>query len=177
MKVAEEDSYVGERMLLENCCLATDGPGLHRLELVHDEKAARHLPLRLLSLPYFLAVGYGCVADVFVKQTAEGSQTLKAHFETDVSDAQFVVDQQLLRLLDAAFDQILVRRLVEGLAKEPQEVITREASLFGDLFETERMVITMVDEVACPAETPERLEGGHGSFDFLGPYGFGGEGF
>src|ERR1043165_9667357 len=160
MKVAEEDSYVGERMLLENCCLATDGPGLHRLELVHDEKAARHLPLRLLSLPYFLAVGYGCVADVLVKQTAEGSQTLKTHFETDVSDAQFVADQQLLRLLDATFDQILTWRLVEGLTKEPQGVITREASLFGNLLEAERMVITVVDEIAWPPATLERAAGG-----------------
>src|SRR5689334_24720428 len=117
------------------------------------------------------------MADVFMKQTTERSETLKTNFKTHVRNAQLVAALQLFRLLDAAFDQVLVRRLVEGLAKESQEVITREAGFFGNLFETERMVVTVVDEVACPTETLQRLEVGHVSFDSLHHYGFGGSGF
>ena len=94
------------------------------LEVVHHEETARHLPFGLFSLPNFLAVGYGRVADVLVKETAERSKTLKSHFETDVRHAQLIATEQLFRFLDATLDQILVRSLIERLPEQTQEVIT-----------------------------------------------------
>jgi hypothetical protein len=42
---------------------------------------------------------------------------------------------------------------MECLPKQPQEVITREAGLFGNLVKTQRMIVTVVDEVTRPTET------------------------
>jgi hypothetical protein len=87
-----------------------------------------------------------------VKESAKGSQTLKADFKTDIGNSQVIGEQQFFCLFDAAFDQILVWRLVEGLAKQSQEMITRETRLARNLIETERMIETMVDIFARPTQ-------------------------
>ena len=106
-------------MLLENC----DSGGF---EFVHQEEAAGYLAFGLFSLPDFFAVGDWRVADVFVKQAAERSETLKSHFKTNVRHPQLISPEQLFRLLNPAFDQILVRSFVERLSKQPQEVVTQK---------------------------------------------------
>ena len=94
-------------------------------EFVHDEEAAGHLSLRVRSL----AVGDGSLAYVAMKESAERAETLKPHFKANIRDAQLVSAKQLLRFLNSAFNQILVRSFIEGLPKQPQEVVTREAGL------------------------------------------------
>ena len=84
---------------------------------------------------------------------------MKSHFKADISDAQFISPEQLYRLLDAAFYQILVRSFIECLTKEAQKVIPGKAGLLGNLVETQRMVETVVDELARATETPKRIEG------------------
>jgi hypothetical protein len=64
-----------------------------------------------------------------------------------------MIAEQLFRFFDPALDQILVRGFMECLPKQPQEVITREAGLFGNLVKTQRMIVTVVDEVTRPTET------------------------
>jgi hypothetical protein len=110
---------------------------------VHHEETAGDLSLGLRPL----SIGHGCVPDLFVKESAERSETLKADFEADVSHAEFVIAKQLFRFLDAAFDQVLVWRFVECLAKETKKMVARKARLLGNLFETEWMVITVIDKV------------------------------
>ena len=92
--------------------------GLAGFEFVHHEETAGHQSLCLFSLLHFFAVDYGCVANVFVKERAERSETLKSDFEADVSYAKLIAAEEFLGFLDTAFDQILVRRLVESLSKE-----------------------------------------------------------
>lgn len=116
---------------------------------MHDEEAAGHVAFGLLPL----AVGDGGMADVLVEETTERSQTLKPDFKTNVRDAQFVGVQQFFRLLHAAFDQVLMRSFIERLAEESEEVITREASLLGDLVETEWVIVTVVDKLTRTSET------------------------
>ena len=152
-------------------------------EFVHYEETARDLAFRLFSLADLFAVDYGCVAHILVEETAERSKTLKADFKTNIRHAQLFAAQQLFRLLNPPFDQILMRRFVKGLPEESQKVITREAGLFGDLVQTKRMVVTMVDEITRSPETLQRLEVGDISVDSLDHYaggyigGFGGNGF
>ena len=132
--------------------------GLDGFEVAHDEKAAWNLPFCLFALFDLFAVGDGCVADVLVKETAERSEALKPDFETDVRDAQFISSEQFFRFLDAAFDQILVRSFVECLAKQTQKVITGKAGFLGNLIETQRVIVAVVDELTRPPETLQRLE-------------------
>jgi len=49
-------------------------------------------------------------------------------------------------------NQILVRRRIERIAKQTQEVITRQASLSGDFYKVERQLIRLVDEHASPTQ-------------------------
>ena len=108
---------------------------LRVLQLVHYEETARHLASRYLSLAGLLAISDRRAANLLMEETAERSQALKSDFEADVSDAEVGTPQELFCLFDTTFDQILVRRLVEGLPEESQEVITREARLTGNLIE------------------------------------------
>ena len=86
---------------------------------MHDEEAAGDLALRLGAF----AVGYGCVTDLATKQRAEGTQTLKPNFKTNIRHAQLITPEQLFRFLDATLDQILVRSFIERLPEQAQEVI------------------------------------------------------
>jgi hypothetical protein len=88
-----------------------------------------------------------------MKETTERAQTLKANFKTHVGDAEVIGNQKLLGFLDAALDQILVRRFIEGLSKKPQKMITRKTGLAGHLIQTNWMVVAMVNERSRPAET------------------------
>jgi len=51
-----------------------------------------------------------------------------------------------------------MRSLIENLAKESEKVITRKARLLGNLIETERVVITVVDKLTRPTETLQSFE-------------------
>lgn len=88
---------------------------------MHDEEASRNLSLGVCSL----AVGHGRLAYVAMKERAERAETLKPDLEAHVSHAKFVAAEQFLRFFDATFDQVLMRCLVEGFPKQPQEVIPR----------------------------------------------------
>ena len=87
---------------------------------MHDEEASRDLTLGVRSL----AVGHRCLTDIAMKQRAERAEALKPDFEAHVSHAKFVAAEQFFRFFDPAFDQVLMRCLVEGFPKQPQEVIT-----------------------------------------------------
>src|SRR5258705_12645060 len=121
----------------------TDGSGG---DFVHHEKAARDFSLGLFLLASSFPIGNRCMADAFMKETAERPETLKTNLETDVSDSQVVRDEKFLSPLDAPLDQILMWGLVEGLPEESEEMIASETGRFGNLFETQRMVVTEVDK-------------------------------
>jgi hypothetical protein len=115
---------------------------------VHDEEASGYSTLCLLTLAYFFAVGYGSMADVLVKEAAEGSQTLKTDFEADIRHPNVVRPKQLLCFFDSSLNQVLVRCLVERLSKQSEKVITRKARFTRNLVKTQRMVVTMIDKLA-----------------------------
>ena len=71
------------------------------------------------------------MSDARVKETAEGTEALKADLKTDVCHAKLVRAQQFLGLFNATLDQILVWSLVEGVPEQSENVITRDG--FGVL--------------------------------------------
>ena len=123
---------------------------------MHDEEAAGYLALGLSSL----SVSHWGITNVAMKECAEGTQTLEPDFKAHVSHAQFVVAEQFFRLLDATVDEVLMRGLVESLAKKPQKVITRKAGLLRNLIEAERVIVAMVDKTARTIEPLKRFEVG-----------------
>ena len=86
---------------------------------MHDEEAAGNLSLGLLPF----TVGHGWVADILVKESAERAEALKSNFEADVGDAQLIAAEQLFSFFEAAFDEVLMRRLVECLPEETKEMV------------------------------------------------------
>ena len=86
---------------------------------MHDEEAAGDLALGLAPF----SVGYRWMPDVFVKESAERSEALKADFETDIRYPEFVATQQFLCFLDPAFDQVLVRSLIKCLTEETEKMV------------------------------------------------------
>ena len=131
---------------------------LNGLEFVHHEETAGHLSLCLFPLLHFFTVDDRSMADVFVKESAERSETLKSDFEADVGHAKFVAAEEFLSFLNATFDQVLVRRLVESLSKKTQKVIARETRFLGNLVETQRVVVAVIDKIARTAEPLQRLQ-------------------
>lgn len=115
---------------------------------MHDEEAAGDLALGLCSF----AICRRGVTDAAMKECTERPETLKADFETNVSDAQVVFTEQFLCFLDPTMNEILMRSLVEGLPEQSQKVVTRKAGLFGNLIETQRMVVTVIDKITCPTK-------------------------
>ena len=142
---------------------------------MHDEEAAGDLALGLCSL----AIGRRSVADTTMKERAERTETLKPDFETDIRYAQVVFTEQFLRFLNATMDEVLMRSLVESLPEQSQEVVTREAGLFGNLIETQRMVVTVIDKITCSTKPLKcfeiRQSAGINSLNHS-CYGFGGNG-
>ena len=86
---------------------------------MHDEETARDPALGLRSF----TIRHRWMPDAFVKESAERSKTLKADFETDIGHAEFVASEQFFRFLNAAFDQVLVRRLIECLPEETEKMV------------------------------------------------------
>ena len=89
------------------------------------------------------------MTDAAMKEGAERAEALEANFETDIRYAQVVFTEKLLRFLNATMDEVLMRSLVESLTKQSQKVVTRKAGLFGNLIETQRMVVTVIDKITC----------------------------
>ena len=98
------------------------------------------------------------MADAFMKETAERPETLKTNLETDVSDSQVVRYEEFLSPLDAPLDQVLMWGLIECLPEESEEMIARKTGLFGNLLETQRMVVTVVDKLACSPQPFKRFQ-------------------
>ena len=143
---------------------------------MHDEEAAGDLALGLCS---FAKCRWG-VTDATMKERAERPEALKADFETNVSDAQVVFTEQFLRFLDATMNEVLMRSLVEGLPEQSQKVVTRKAGLFGNLIETQRMVVAVVDKITRttkPLKCFEIRQGAGVNSSHHNCYGFGGSGF
>ena len=86
---------------------------------MHDKEAPWNLSLGLSPL----AIRHRRMTDAFVKKSAERSETLKAYFETDIGHAEFVTAEQFFRFLNASFDEVLVRRLIECLPEETEKMI------------------------------------------------------
>ena len=121
---------------------------------MHDEEASGDLALGLCSL----AIGRRSVTDTTMKERAERTQTLKPDFETNIRYAQVVFAEQFFRFLNATMDEVLMRSLVESLPEQSQEVVTREAGLFGNLIETQRMVEAVIDKITCTTKPLECFE-------------------
>ena len=142
---------------------------------MHDEEAAGDLALGLCSL----AVGRWRVTDAAMKECAKRAETLEPDFETHVGYAKIVFTEQFLRLLDATVNQVLMRRLIESLPEQSQEVVTRKAGLLGNLIETQRMVVTVIDKITCSTKPLKcfeiRQSAGINSLNHS-CYGFGGNG-
>jgi hypothetical protein len=137
--------------LLENCFLENDGQdfaGLAGFEFVHDEEAAGYMAFGLGAF----AVCRGSSTYTAMEESAERTEALKPDFETNVSHAKLIAAEQLFCFLDAALDEVLMRSLVEGLPEETQKMIARETSLLRNLFETERMVVAVIDKVTRATE-------------------------
>jgi hypothetical protein len=124
---------------------------------VHQKKTGGNLALVFTTLENYRAVGHGRVADVFVKQTAERTQTLETDFEANVSYRKPARRQQLFRLLYAPLSQILMGSLIKGSPEEPQEVIAGQTCFAGDLLQIERLVVTLVDELASAHQPSIRI--------------------
>ena len=62
------------------------------------------------------------MANVLVKQTAERTETLEAHFKADIGDSQPARGEKLLCLLYSALGQVLMGSLIERGPEEPQEM-------------------------------------------------------
>jgi hypothetical protein len=121
---------------------------------VHDEETAGHLALGVRAL----SVGDRRLADAAMEESTERAETLKPDFEAHISHAQFVTAEQFFRLFDATLDQVLMRCLVEGFPKKPEEVITRKAGLLGNLVQAERVIVAVVDKTARTIEPLKRFE-------------------
>jgi hypothetical protein len=106
------------------------------------------------------------MADALMKQAAEGTKTLKPDFEANVRYSQVIGAEQLFSFFDAPLDQILVGCLVEGLPEQSQEMKTRETCLTGDLVQIERMIVTMIDELARATQTLVNIRRSHLNFCF-----------
>ena len=78
---------------------------------MHDEEATGNLALGLCPF----AICRGGVPDAAMKKRAERTEALKAHFETDISNAQIVFTEKFFRFLNATVDEVLMRSLVESL--------------------------------------------------------------
>ena len=63
------------------------------------------------------------MADVFVKQAAEGAQALEAHFETHIGDREAAGRKQFFSFFDTPFGQVLMWGALERSSKEPQKMI------------------------------------------------------
>lgn len=72
-------------MLLGNCSFGA--ADLCGFEFVHDQETAGDLAFSL----HAFSISHRSLADSFVEESAEGAETLKADFETDISHAQLVV--------------------------------------------------------------------------------------
>jgi hypothetical protein len=89
-------------------------------DAVHEEEAEGDVgPGRLLRHGDSGAVSYGSVADVLMKETAEGAKALKAYLEADIRDGEAAGGQKLFGPFNAPARQVLMGRLVESLAEEP----------------------------------------------------------
>jgi len=119
------------------------------------------------------------MTDAAMKEGAERAEALEANLETDVSYAQVVFTEKFLRFLNATMDEVLMRSLVESLTKQSQKVVTRKAGLFGNLIETQRMVVTVIDKITRTTKPLKcfeiRQSAGVNSLNHNG-YGFGGNG-
>lgn len=94
---------------------------------------------------------------MFMKEAAERTHALEPHLKTDFGDGKIAFAQQLLGALDAALGEILMRRLVEGFPKQPQEMIAGKIGLSGNLPEIERALERLVDELAGAVNPPVNL--------------------
>ena len=101
-------------------------PSSARFEPEHENKAPRHLAQRLFLA---LAVVVGRVADAAAEERAEGSETLKTDFKTHISHAESLGTKQFFGLLDASLDQVLVWGGGERVAKQTEEMVTRQTGL------------------------------------------------
>jgi len=126
--------------------------GLKRLEAVHHEETSGHLALRRLCLPAVLAKRDRRMAHRLVKQGAERSQALEAHFEANVRDAQLVRAQEFFGSFDAPLDQVLVRSLIKCLPEQTQKMKARKTGVTGNLFQIEREVVTKIDKLSRAVE-------------------------
>lgn len=115
---------------------------------MHDEEASGDLTLSLRPF----AIGRRWITYRAMKESAERTETLKPDFEADVSHAKFVPAEQFFCFLYATFDQVLMRGLVVCLTEETEKMIPRKTGLLRNLFEAERMVVAVIDEITRPAK-------------------------
>ena len=73
---------------------------------------------------------------------------METHLETNIGNADAAQPEKFLGLLNSALNQVLARRGVKGIAERTQEMITGQASLFGDLCQVERLIVTFVHVTA-----------------------------
>jgi hypothetical protein len=144
-------------LLLEKCSMRAR---------VHEREASRD-PRRVRRAPA-ACVGRRGLADELTKSGAEGAEAPEANSEADLGDGEPCVSQELLGALDAAPQEVLVRRLAEGLLEAADEVRSRRVRFAGQGGNVERLGVGAVDEILRAAEMdvdrdrvahpPERLE-------------------
>src|SRR5215204_6612082 len=101
------------RSWLLHSCSPADGPGPERRPAPRDRR--READRRR-------AVGGRRRARDPAERRRERAQGLEAHLEADVGDRRVGVAQELLRALDPAREDVLVRRLPERLLEPAREV-------------------------------------------------------
>src|SRR5262249_32308785 len=75
------------------------------------------------------AIGGWGLANTLAEERTERAKTFESNLKANVRYAQPARAQQFLGFLNPALNQTLVRRHIERIAKQTQEVITRQASL------------------------------------------------
>ena len=86
------------------------------------------------------------------KRGTEGAEAPEADSEADLSNREPCVAQEILGSLDAASQEVPVRRFAEGPLEAAEEVRPRRVRLAGKSGNVERLPIVAVDQILRTAE-------------------------
>src|SRR5258706_1253407 len=120
------------------------GPGFSKTARSHvgHREAARH------RLDFgALAIFGGGDADDVTKCATEGADAVEADIEADVGDAALGFAQLEHGALDRPALEVAVRRLAEGRAERPYEMVLRDERDLGEVVDVERLLVRAIDRV------------------------------
>src|SRR5262245_15638508 len=117
---------------------------------VHERVAGRDP--RLVEGPQTSCISHRRLSDELTEGSAEGAQAPVADHQADFGHRSPRVPQELLRALDTASQEVLVRRLAKGLLEAADEVSPRGVGLAGEGGNIQRLSEATVDQILRPTE-------------------------